>query len=262
MNQQKPKGPRFIQELIASKKVIDEFGNEYPLHSEIKEKEGNLLMKVITENKCTKGVEVGCAYGISSLYICSALAEVGDAHHTIIDPFQREWKNIGILNLKRAGFNFFSLLEELSEIALPGLLKAGEKFNFAFIDGWHTFDHVLLDFFYINRMLDVGGVIVFHDVDMPGIKKLLRYILNYPSYELIGSVEGVTYPVSIKRKLFEQVALAPVRVLSKIVPAKNVHDVFSSKIMATDADLGLRATMVAIRKRSSDERDWRWFNEF
>lgn len=255
-------GLLFVQELLKSKVVFDQDGKAYPLHSEIKKSEGELLMKVISENKCRNGIEIGCAYGISSLFICEALSGTASAMHTIIDPFQNEWKNIGILNLKRAGFNFFNLIEVKSEIALPLLLKAERTFDFAFIDGWHTFDHVLLDFFYVNRMLEVGGVIVFHDVDMPGIKKLLRYILRYPSYELIASVEGVVYPVSRKRRLFESIVLAPLRGLAKVIPSKNVHELISSRLIQSDRELGLNATMVAIRKKSTDDRDWRWFAEF
>jgi predicted O-methyltransferase YrrM len=262
MDEVKVKAIQFVSNLLERKQVQDEGGNFYPLHSEIKPKEGEFLMKVIADNKCTKGIEVGCAYGISSLYICAALSQFGQVSHTIIDPFQREWKNIGILNLKRAGLDFFSLVEELSETALPSLLKGNKKFDFAFIDGWHTFDHVLIDFFYINRMLEVGGVIVFHDVDMPSIKKLLRYILNYPSYEFVGSVEGIEYPVSMKRKIYERFGLGSLRGLSKFVPKKYTYDIFSDKIISSDHSLGLNATMLAIRKKSNDERDWRWYAEF
>jgi len=43
----------------------------------------------------------------------------------------------------------------------------GERIDFAFIDGAHTFDHVLVDFFYIDRMLNVGGIVAFDDVGFP-----------------------------------------------------------------------------------------------
>jgi predicted O-methyltransferase YrrM len=251
----------FINELFKTKVVSDEAGVSYPLHSGIHQTEGELLHALITENKCSNSIEIGCAYGVSSLYICSAISQVGNAHHTIVDPFQKEWKNIGVLNLKRAGFNSFDLIEELSELALPALLKEKRKFDFAFIDGWHTFDHSLIDFFYLNRMMEVGGIIAFHDVDMPSINKLMRYILNYPSYELIGTIQGVTYPVSFKRKIFDA-ALKPLALMSEVIPSKNVHQIFSSSIIEPNKSLGLDATLVAIRKTKADERDWRWFKEF
>jgi predicted O-methyltransferase YrrM len=255
-------GKAYADQLIDSRVVVDNDGNSYPLHSEIKKSEGELLARVITENKCRKGIEIGCAYGISSLYICSALSKAESPSHTILDPFQSEWKSIGTLNLKRAGFDFYTLMEERSEFALPDLLKRGSTFDFAFIDGWHTFDHVLLDFFYINRMLAVGGVVVFHDVDMPSIKRLLRYVLRYPAYELIASIEGVTYPVSWKRRAFETLVLSPLSFIGRLIPSRIVHELLSDRLIERDRDLGLTATMVAIRKISADERDWRWFAEF
>jgi hypothetical protein len=82
------------------------------------------------------------------LYICEALSGQGSGRHTILDPGQySDFHGVGIANLKRAGFDFFELIEK------PALLAEGRKFQFALIDGWHTFDHTLLDLFYVNRLL-------------------------------------------------------------------------------------------------------------
>ena len=49
----------------------------------------------------------------------------------IIDPFQStDWHNIGITNLKRAGFDFFELIEKPSEnLAYPPSSKQVASFN-------------------------------------------------------------------------------------------------------------------------------------
>jgi len=253
---------KFINELFENKLVHDAQGRPYPLHSGITKEEGEFMLNIIKNNHLKKSIEIGCAYGISSLYICSGSAQADKTLHTIIDPFQRDWHYIGIENLKRAGFKSFELIEELSEIVLPKLLEKKKKFDFCFIDGWHTFDHVMIDFFYLNRMIDAGGVIVFHDVDMPGINKLIRYILNYPSYELIGSVKLNEPKKTFKRRVKETFLSAPLGVLSKMVPKKNVHELLSGKVILKDAELDLDSTMVAGRKVKPDERDWRWFKDF
>lgn len=137
-----------LGEILSTKKVKDEHGKEYPLTSHTDENEKEFLRNIFRENNYSKTIEIGCAYGISSLIICSAIAAQPQKQHTIIDPFQRAtWKNIGVLNLERAGYNFFELIEKRSEIALPQLLEAGREYDFGFIDGWHTFDHTLIDFF-------------------------------------------------------------------------------------------------------------------
>lgn len=253
---------KFINELFERKLVYDAKGKSYPLHSGITKKEGELIMNIVKSNLFHKTIEIGCAYGISSLYICSGTAQNGKNLHTIIDPFQENWHYIGIENLKKAGFTSFKLIEQLSEIALPQLLEKNEKFDFCFIDGWHTFDHVMIDFFYLNRMIEVGGVIVFHDVDMPSINKLTRYILNYPSYELIENVKLDKVKKTFKRKIKETLITAPLSVLSKILPKKNVYELLSGKIISKDEELSLDSTMIAIRKIKPDERDWRWFKDF
>ena len=42
------------------------------------------------DSSITQTLEVGYAYGLSSLHICSAIQGRKNAHHTIIDPFQAQ----------------------------------------------------------------------------------------------------------------------------------------------------------------------------
>lgn len=249
-----------LKEIFRTNKVHDENGKEYQITSHIDEKEGEFIKDIITKYKLAKTIEIGCAYGISSLYICSSIQEFNNPKHTIIDPFQKaSVNNIGITNLKRAGFDFFEHIEELSELALPELLSKGEKFDFGFIDGFHTFDHTLIDFFYLNRLIKVGGVIIIDDVGLPGINRLMRYILNYPSYELVGFVKKRK---SKKREFYNLITNLPFRGFSKLFPIKLRNNYFSGKIVKSDKSLNINATMVAIRKTKEDKRNWDWFENF
>lgn len=142
------------------------------------------------------------------------------------------------------------------------MLQEQKKFDFAFIDGWHTFDHALIDFFYVSRLLEVGGVVVFHDVDMPSINRLLRYIRNYPSYEFAGSKEGISYPISLRRRVYENAGLATINVISHLIPNRYVYDIFSPSVVKRDKAIGLKATIAAFRKVAEDKRDWRWYEPF
>src|SRR5215813_8547482 len=54
----------------------------------ISAEEGRFLQELIRAKRPSKSIEIGCAYGISSLFICEALREVGAKSHTIIDPYQ------------------------------------------------------------------------------------------------------------------------------------------------------------------------------
>ena len=79
------------------------------LHSEIDYEEGRFLHEIIRDDASIhKTLEVGCAYGFSSLQICSALSGRDGAHHTIIDPFQNsDWDGVGTKHLDQAGLNFY-----------------------------------------------------------------------------------------------------------------------------------------------------------
>lgn len=178
-----------LTEILRTRKVYASDGNAYDLHSSIDEEEGRAIYELIKDQKISTSLEVGCACGISSLYICDALSTHQSRHHTIIDPVQlTDWRGIGVSNLRKAGFDFFSLIEKPSEIALPELLANEEKFQFIFIDGWHTFDHTLLDFFYANRLLEDGGFVAIDDAGWPSIRKVISYVSKYPNYRICKRV--------------------------------------------------------------------------
>lgn len=116
--------------IYQSRSVIDANGISFPLHSEITPDEGQLIMEMIRKHKARKVLEIGCAYGISSMFIQEALSGFSDTGHIIIDPGQQsEWKNIGIHNLSQSGYHNYKLIEEPSELALPKLLEQGESFS-------------------------------------------------------------------------------------------------------------------------------------
>src|SRR5437868_4910232 len=104
----KATGPKeVLEDIFVTNKITDDTGNTYPLDSNIDREEGAFLQKIIRENAVSKTIEVGCAYGISSLFICDAISK--DSHHTIVDPFQStEWKNIGVTQLRKANVQNFT----------------------------------------------------------------------------------------------------------------------------------------------------------
>jgi predicted O-methyltransferase YrrM len=245
-----------LDKIFRTRKVQDIFGNEYSLDSNIDKSEGLFLQKIILENEFKSSIEIGCAYGISSLFICGALI-AKESRHTIVDPYQStDWKNIGVENLKRAGVKNFELKENKSELVLPELLASGATYDFVFIDGWHTFDHTLIDMFYLNKMLNVGGVMVVDDVTMKGVEKAVNYFLNYPAFEFL---DGVVAKMSNNRTLFDTVLTKPLKVVANLIPNKVREEIFSNKVLST----GISGySMVALRKVKEDVRPWNWYKFF
>ena len=151
-------------------------------------------------------LEVGCAYGVSSLYICEALREVG-YKHIVIDPYQHSgWKGIGLANLRRANYSdIVDFHEAFSHQCLSRLTEEHVKIDFAFVDGEHTFDYVFVDFLLIDKLLRPGGIIIFDDFSYPSIRCVCSYFLLNLRYKCVG-------PQS--RKLSE--LMAPQRLAARV----------------------------------------------
>jgi predicted O-methyltransferase YrrM len=248
-----------LERIYRTRQVEDSAGNSYPLHSEVSRDEGELITAVIDRFGFSKGLEIGCAFGLSSLYICGALSRRSLPSHTIIDPGQRdEWHDIGRHHLRQCGYDFFTLIEKPSEIALPSLLDRGERFQFAVIDGRHTFDHVLVDFFFVDRLIDVGGIILLDDLQLPGIRKVARYVAAYPNYQIVGTASQSVFPPSLKRR----VADAVLRAVARRLPQSYAETAFDVGLARSDYEIGLTSEMVAFQKTGPDERGSHWYRRF
>lgn len=243
-----------IRRIYQTGTVVGQTGKVHKLHSAIDPDDGECLAGVIHDDPTVRQtLEVGCAYGLSSLYICGALSGRVGASHTIIDAWENDatdgWDGAGIRNLREAGITFFQLIENRSEFALPRLLEEGEEtFDFVFVDGWHTFDHTLLDCFYATRLLRVGGYLAIDDVSWPSVGRAVAYLGNYPCYQAYRSV-GTDKPHSWKRVIAKSVLAACPRQAANAILSQNIcRRVFEDRL----------TRLVVLKKTSRDERGWQW----
>lgn len=227
------------------------------IHSSISSSEGQLLQKMVRMLDPTTTLEVGLAYGISALFICEALNVRSDTQHIIIDPNQHggtwghSWDGIGIANLRRAGYgNIVRLIEEPSYRALPELERSGQRVDFAFIDGWHTFDFTLVDFFYIDRILNIGGIVAIDDTNFPAIRKVCRFVITNLSYSVIG-IDGSDPKLTLRRLLSAR--------LLRHIPFNRL---LRPEVVAPDGSIGLGGSCIAFRKDADDNRRWDHFTDF
>jgi hypothetical protein len=88
---------------------------------------------------------------------------------------------MGLELVKRAGLDkrleFYEKYPEEVFSKFPPL-------QFAFIDASHVFDLSMLDFVLVDKRLEVGGVVGFHDLWMPSLRKVIRYILSNRAYRV------------------------------------------------------------------------------
>lgn len=161
------------------------------------------LYDLVRAERPARTLEIGLAHGLSGLFIAQALRDNGHGTHIAIDPCQTSlFGGCGVANLERAGLaDLVQVIEEPNYTALPRLL--GQKLQLVFIDGLHLFDHVLLDFFYSDLLLDVGGHLVFDDANLAGVKDALGFVMTnrFDGYEREDAL--CTDRVSVFRKVAE-----------------------------------------------------------
>jgi len=175
-----------LKELFETKMACGLTGGAVSMHSNIPLEYAEALYRTVLANRPALVLEVGMAFGISSLAILTALHEDGGGGRLIsIDPYQTtQWKGCGILAVKRSGLHErHELIEEFDYIALPKLLGSGLRVDLAYIDGRHTFDYTLLDCWYLDKMLDRGGVIGFNDCGWPAVHRVISFLLSHRKYE-------------------------------------------------------------------------------
>jgi predicted O-methyltransferase YrrM len=236
---------QILKEILDTQTVWDGT-NSLPLHDNMTEEDCGLITEAINTVKPRVSLEVGFGCGISTLFACEALvANSEECKHIVIDPCQKTiFRNIGLQNVQRAGYEHLIELHDIpSELALPRLLADGTKIQTAIIDEWHTFDHTLVDFFYVNKMLEVGGIVILDDANFPSILRLTRHIRTYPAYEPFARFASGSSHRTIRTRAR--------RALSRALPSLT----------------GLKRSWdyprcVAFRKVMPDTRSWDWHVEF
>ena len=112
-------------------------------------------------------------------------SEVNAIKHIVIDPIQNlpygnlpyggrdlpsGWEGVGLTNIRRAGYSDIVDFHDVPSYQYLAQLSAEHAtIDFAFIDGAHNFDYVLVDVFLIDKLLKRGGIIILDDVSYPSI---------------------------------------------------------------------------------------------
>jgi predicted O-methyltransferase YrrM len=194
-----------LEDIYRTGRCFDLTGRERKVTGAVPRKDALILQDMVRFVKAKTTLETGVAFGLSTLAICEALAEGrtstdyadytdssgpdsgrgSQAKHYGVDPEQNTvHAGAALASLKRAKLDsVFELLEGPSHLMLPKLLEKGVVLDLGFIDGWHTFDYTLLDFFYIDKMLRPGGVVLLHDRSWPSKQKVIRFIMTHRRYK-------------------------------------------------------------------------------
>ncbi len=186
---------KYLSQVYVSGEIMNENGVFQKFRDVTNPIEGRHIYNLIYQNKYKHTLEIGLAMGASAVWICQAHKDLGHKGkcHVAIDPNQSTiYENMGRLLVKRAGLSsFMKVIETTSYAGLPKLLEQVTngtipRFHLIYIDGWHTFDYTLVDFFYADLLLEINGVIVVDDIKHKPVQKFMKYVeTNYPHYTLV-----------------------------------------------------------------------------
>lgn len=192
-----------FQRIFATGMVATPDGRHLPFHSNVSPGVCEALVEEVSGLKNPSVLEIGMAYGASSVHLADGIRNAGGGTLVSIDPNQTaDYARLGVHHVTVSGHpDRFCLIEEPSAVALPRLLSAGRRFDCVFIDGWHSFDSAFVDFYYSDLLLSVGGLLGFHDAGMPAVAKVIRFVESHKRYELR---RRVAYGFSRKGKLAMQ----------------------------------------------------------
>ncbi len=193
-----------LHEIITSKQTLLPSGERKATTAGISALHAWTLYNVVLHQKPDVVIEVGMAQGISTLSILCALDKT-EGNLISIDPYVN-WpsgKKAALYAVERAGYaERHRHIEEKSYRALPKLLAQSTQVNLGYIDGNHAFEHAFIDFFYLDRMLPIGGVIGFNDVGWRSVHRVIRFLRTQRKYR---EMDAGLHPDYTARTVFHSI---------------------------------------------------------
>ena len=127
-------------------------------------------------------LEIGCFEGRATIWLCENVLNE-KSNYDIVDTFGGTLEEAGmesagkllsedqdaILNTFKHNISFhsdkvnFEIFKEYSQQALPKLVSEKRQYDFIYIDASHRADDTFVDAYYANKLLKVGGLIIFDD---------------------------------------------------------------------------------------------------
>jgi hypothetical protein len=243
--------PAVLTDAVASRTTFRPDGTSVPLTVGVPLQDAERLYDVVRTLQPDATVEIGLAYGLSALAIAQALDDNGRGVHHVIDPFQSsKFEGIGLANLERAHLDHrVRCYEAFPEEVLPTMPEVG----FGFIDSSHLFDLTLVDFVLVDKRLETGGLIGFHDTWMASQQKVLRYILANRNYRVHEDRPSGTMRDRRRNVWFSRLA-------GRVPRADRL---FRPEVLRLSKELGIpRHSLVFMEKTGTDDRGPRFHRQF
>ena len=174
----------------------------YELHSHINRVEGVYISEMIKayikpSMKNINVLEIGCAFGTSAMFIMNILNQYKKKiQYKVVDPNQdTQWNSVGLYNIARVKKDNIDVewLKGNSDVAMEHLTKSRTKYDIVFIDGGHSFEIVMNDSEYADKLLKKNGLVLHDDVLHGGVHDAIEeFYENNADYQKVI----LEYPIS------------------------------------------------------------------
>jgi predicted O-methyltransferase YrrM len=163
--------------------------NPYTSGTSLSLQEVLVIASAIAEFKPERTLEIGLAHAGSTTAILTAKKHFAlDGIHYAVDPYQKTHSaSRGLEVLEKLGFNeSFQWIEDWSENYLPQAIEAGELFDFILVDGGHGLGQAMVDAYFADRLLRIGGLMAIDDIYMETTCQSIKYLVNECKYEILN----------------------------------------------------------------------------
>lgn len=166
-----------LNEQRRSQKTINQYGESVPFLEFFSHENGLAIYNVVRSLGARRILELGCAHGCSSVYLAQGVADNGGGILVSVDPFEfSDFQGCGLQTVRRAGLgDQHQLIVERSELFLPKLVASNAEFDLVFIDTSHLYDQTIVESFFANKLLPVGGAMVFDDYGLSSVKTACNF---------------------------------------------------------------------------------------
>jgi predicted O-methyltransferase YrrM len=147
------------------------------------------LAKLVYTHSPEKSLEVGLGAASSAIAIAAARKERQiSQRHVSLDPYQEtRSSSVGLVEISKAGLKEnIEWLPERSEVFFSDAARKNVKYDLVFVDGAHDIGQTVTESFFIHRMLNPNGIVIFHDSLLFSTAAAVRYLMLECNYHLLA----------------------------------------------------------------------------
>jgi hypothetical protein len=169
-----------ILSMIEQRFVPNEHGKKIKLAAtDITVEQAELLYYLITETKPILTVETGFDHGLVASIMTAAhmVNELNGGHVPVQGQPRYLHEGVGFFTIEKLNLVGYQIMEHEPAIVFPQLYlqKLNEGLALVYFNSAKDFDEQMMEYFYMNRLLNEGGIMVINTTN-PARQELVDYI--------------------------------------------------------------------------------------